>query len=153
MGLRIWGHLRSSAASRSLVRNPSERGRLCRPLLCGAVHEPSLRVFLSDLPVEIRQTYGLPSSIPVGMQKNGKAERWHPTSSDFTSVPEMLTAKDLETLLKIDAKTIYSYVQKRLIPYVRIQSNVRFIRHQIAEWIEGKTVSPRPMNGDSSNTR
>ena len=37
---------------------------------------------------------------------------------------EMLTAKDLEALLKIDVKTIYSYVQRGLIPYVRIQSNV-----------------------------
>jgi len=36
----------------------------------------------------------------------------------------MLTAKDLEALLKIDVKTIYSYVQRGLIPYVRIQSNV-----------------------------
>jgi predicted DNA-binding transcriptional regulator AlpA len=87
------------------------------------------------------------------MQRNGKAQGWRPTSSDFTGVPEMLTAKDLEALLKIDTKTIYSYVQKGLIPYVRIQSNVRFIRHQIAEWIEGKTFSPRPMNGDSSNNR
>jgi hypothetical protein len=41
-------------------------------------------------------------------------------------MPEFLTAKDLEAVLKIDAKTIYSYVQRGLIPYVKIQSNVRF---------------------------
>ena len=39
---------------------------------------------------------------------------------------DMLTAKELEAILKIDVKTIYSYVQRGLIPYVRIQSNVRF---------------------------
>jgi predicted site-specific integrase-resolvase len=41
-------------------------------------------------------------------------------------MPEFLTAKDLEAVLKIDAKTIYSYVRRGLIPYVRIQRNVRF---------------------------
>jgi len=51
-------------------------------------------------------------------------------------IPEMLTAKELEALLKIDQKTIYGYVQRGLIPYVRIQSNVRFPKKQIAEWIE-----------------
>jgi len=50
--------------------------------------------------------------------------------------PEMLTAKELETMLKINVKTIYSYVQRGLIPYVRIQSNVRFPRQAILHWIE-----------------
>lgn len=48
----------------------------------------------------------------------------------------MLTARDLEALLKIDVKTIYGYVQKGLIPYVRIQSNLRFIRQEIFDWID-----------------
>jgi excisionase family DNA binding protein len=61
-------------------------------------------------------------------------------------VPEFLTAKELETLLKIDIKTIYRYVQQGLIPYVRIQSNVRFIREQIIEWIEEQNYQPRPRN-------
>lgn len=41
---------------------------------------------------------------------------------------ELLTAKDVEELLRIDVKTIYGYVQKGLIPYVRIQSNLRFLK-------------------------
>ena len=69
----------------------------------------------------------------------------HPTSSK--DVPELLTAKELEGLLKIDVKTIYSYVQRGLIPYVRIQSNVRFIKGQIHEWIEKQNYRPRPANG------
>ena len=56
---------------------------------------------------------------------------------------EMLTAKDLEALLKIDSKTIYSYVQRGLIPYVRIQSNVRFVRQQILDWIREHNFRPR----------
>jgi predicted site-specific integrase-resolvase len=56
-------------------------------------------------------------------------------STNRTEIPELLTARELETLLKIDIKTIYSYVQRGLIPYVRIQSNVRFVRTQIFDWI------------------
>jgi len=57
-------------------------------------------------------------------------------------MPEFLTAKDLEAILKIDAKTIYSYVQRGLIPYVKIQSNVRFSKREILEWIEKQSYRP-----------
>jgi len=55
-----------------------------------------------------------------------------------SSLPEadMRTATDLESLLKIDVKTIYRYAQRGLIPYVRIQSNFRFRKREILEWIE-----------------
>ena len=58
-------------------------------------------------------------------------------------LPEMLTARDLEGLMKIDVKTIYSYVQKGLIPYVKIQSNVRFRLEEILEWIDQQSYQPR----------
>ena len=61
-----------------------------------------------------------------------------------THIPEFLTARELERLLKIDVKTIYSYVQRGLIPYVRIQSNVRFPKQQIFDWIEHQSYRPRP---------
>jgi hypothetical protein len=41
---------------------------------------------------------------------------------------ELLTAKEVEALLRIDVKTIYNYVQSGLIPYIRIQSNLRFVK-------------------------
>ncbi len=69
-----------------------------------------------------------------------------PKSKNINSaaeVSELLTAKDLEALLKIDQKTIYRYVALGLIPYVRIQSNVRFIKWQIAKWIEEQTFLPK----------
>src|SRR5438105_4655110 len=49
-----------------------------------------------------------------------------PMLANFEALPEMLTAKDLEALLQIDRKTIYSYAERGLIPYVRIESNLRF---------------------------
>lgn len=44
---------------------------------------------------------------------------------------ELLTAKEVEELVRIDVKTIYSYVQRGLVPYVRIQSNVSFLRSDV----------------------
>lgn len=62
------------------------------------------------------------------------------------TLSELLTAKELEALLKIDQKTIYRYVACGLIPYVRIQSNIRFIKWQIVKWIEEQTYLPKSFN-------
>jgi excisionase family DNA binding protein len=63
--------------------------------------------------------------------------------ADFDLLPDMLTAKDLEGLLQIDRKTIYAYVQRGLIPHVRIESNVRFSKHQVMRWLEEHSFQPR----------
>ena len=70
-----------------------------------------------------------------------------PILANFEALPDMLTAKDLEALLQIDRKTIYAYVERGLIPYVRIESNLRFAKHQILEWLEERSFQPRPVNG------
>jgi predicted DNA-binding transcriptional regulator AlpA len=58
---------------------------------------------------------------------------------------DLLTAKELEELLRIDVKTIYSYAQRGLIPYVKIQSNLRFVRSDIMTWMAEKGYKPRTM--------
>ncbi|MHB8652794.1 MAG: helix-turn-helix domain-containing protein [Terriglobia bacterium] len=63
------------------------------------------------------------------------------------NAPEMLTAKELEVILKINVKTIYSYVQRGLIPYVRIQSNIRFPKQAILHWIEEQSYRPSIVQG------
>jgi len=67
-----------------------------------------------------------------------------------TPGPEMLTARELEVMLKIDVKTIYGYVQRGLIPYVRIQSNLRFSKREILAWIEEQSHRPRLENSNGS---
>lgn len=71
-------------------------------------------------------------------------QRDHPGSQ---AVPEFLTAKELEAMLKINVKTIYSYVRRGLIPYVKIQSNVRFPRQAILRWIGEQSYRPSAVNG------
>ncbi len=63
--------------------------------------------------------------------------------ADLNGIDEFLTVKELESFLKIDQKTIYRYVACGLIPYVRIQSNIRFIKQQIVAWIEAQNYFPK----------
>jgi predicted DNA-binding transcriptional regulator AlpA len=63
---------------------------------------------------------------------------------------EILTAAELEAMLRIDRKTIYSYVQKGLIPYVKMQSNLRFIRSEILKWMEERQYKPGGRPGRKS---
>jgi len=74
--------------------------------------------------------------------------KWDTQSS--RAAPELLTAKELESILKIDVKTIYSYVQRGLIPYVKIQSNVRFPKQKILSWIEEQSHRPSLTGGIGS---
>jgi excisionase family DNA binding protein len=55
---------------------------------------------------------------------------------------ELMTAKEVEEMLRIDVKTVYSYVHRGLLPYVKIQSNVRFVRSEILKWMEERQYKP-----------
>jgi excisionase family DNA binding protein len=70
-----------------------------------------------------------------------------PMLANFEALPEILTAQELEKFLRIDRKTIYSYVQRGIIPHMRIESNVRFSKHQVQRWLEERSFQPRPVNG------
>lgn len=69
-----------------------------------------------------------------------------PLLMSLKSLPDMLTTKDVKGLLQIDRKTIYGYVQKGLTPYLRIESNVRFSKHRVRQWLEERSFQPRPVN-------
>jgi len=56
-------------------------------------------------------------------------------------VAEVLTARDLELLLKIDVKTIYRYVQHGLTPYVRIQFKCGSCGHKFWSGLESATIN------------
>ena len=58
----------------------------------------------------------------------------------------MLTAIDLEAWLKIDRKTIYSYVTRNIIPYIRVESNVRFVEADIRRWLKRHRFRARHRN-------
>lgn len=47
----------------------------------------------------------------------------------------LLTAKELARMLAVSPKTIYSYVSRNMIPYYKIEANVRFRAQDIADWL------------------
>ena len=50
----------------------------------------------------------------------------------------LLNASELAELLNISPKTVYAYVSKGLIPFIKIQSNVRFSPQAIRQWLQRK---------------
>ena len=76
-----------------------------------------------------------------------RGSSWTIARQILRNLSEILTAKELEAFLRIDVKTIYSYVQRGLIPYMRIESNVRFSKHQVLQWLRERSFQPRPVNG------
>jgi len=47
----------------------------------------------------------------------------------------LLTARELGVILAISPKTLYNYVTRGMIPYFKIESNVRFRARDVAEWL------------------
>ena len=52
----------------------------------------------------------------------------------------LLTAKELARPLAVSPKTLYSYVSRNLIPYYKIESNVRLRGRDIAEWLRQRAA-------------
>jgi len=88
-----------------------------------------------------------PRGFEVGATSSSTVQTWPASPRDM---PELLTARELEAILKIDIKTIYAYVQRGLIPYVKIQSNVRFPKHEILTWIQEQSHRPRVSGGNGA---
>ena len=65
----------------------------------------------------------------------------------FTSLGTLLTVKDLARILAISEKTLYSYVARNMIPYLKIQSSVRFRPKHIAQWLTRKDDRSDPVVG------
>lgn len=51
----------------------------------------------------------------------------------------LLTAKELADILAISPKTLYSYVTRGMIPFFKIESNVRFRARDIADWLRKRS--------------
>jgi len=54
----------------------------------------------------------------------------------------LLTARELAEILAISPKTLYSYVARGMIPYFKIESNVRFRAREVAEWLRQHSGRP-----------
>ena len=55
-----------------------------------------------------------------------------------------MTAQEVADWWQIDVKTVYAYVQRGILPYVRIGTSVRFVQWQLLEWVVERNFRPRP---------
>jgi excisionase family DNA binding protein len=58
----------------------------------------------------------------------------------------LLTTKELADILAISPKTLYNYVTRGMIPYFKIESNVRFRAREVAEWLRQHSGRPRVLS-------
>jgi predicted DNA-binding transcriptional regulator AlpA len=70
-----------------------------------------------------------------------------PILANADALPEILKAKELETLLRIDVKTIYRYAELGILPHLRMESNLRFPKRQVLEWLEERNFRPARRRG------
>jgi excisionase family DNA binding protein len=63
----------------------------------------------------------------------------------------LLTAKELADILAISPKTLYNYVTRGMIPYFKIESNVRFRAREVAEWIRQYSSRPGVLSTETAS--
>lgn len=54
----------------------------------------------------------------------------------------LLTTKELADILAISPKTLYSYVARGMIPYFKIESNVRYRAREVSDWLRQHSGRP-----------
>lgn len=61
-------------------------------------------------------------------------------SIDADPASTLLTIADVATLLALSAPTVRRLQQRRMIPYVKIGGSIRFMRSDIASYLEERRV-------------
>jgi Helix-turn-helix domain len=90
-------------------------------------------------------------ALPQGLTECDRMQRVLQSRSQPYPLVGLATAKDLKGVLQIDRKTIYSYAERGLIPYIRIESSLRFPKHRVLRWLEERSFQPRPVNGKGAH--
>lgn len=54
----------------------------------------------------------------------------------------LLTTTEVADMLSISPKSVYRYAAEGRLPYIKIESNLRFERQEILDWLEAKRFRP-----------
>ncbi len=66
--------------------------------------------------------------------------------------PEILTVPEVAAMLRVVEKTVYTMVQGGEIPAFKVRGQWRFIRTDLAQWIESKKYGTvRGLHGGSQD--
>lgn len=56
---------------------------------------------------------------------------------------KLITAKQVSDLLEVKPATVYDWVKRKAIPYVKLGRLVRFKKNEIFRWVDTKTIRPK----------
>ncbi len=72
-----------------------------------------------------------------------KSKNQEPESARRTSIcPTLVDIDELAAVLRIHKGTIYNWVHRRKIPYVKVGRLVRFDLSEIAKYVDGCRIGP-----------
>jgi len=57
-----------------------------------------------------------------------------------TDCDQLLTVYEVAGLLRLTAKGVYSLVESRRIPFIRVSNRVRFVRADLLQWLRENRV-------------
>ena len=60
---------------------------------------------------------------------------------------KLLTAKQVAELLEVKISTVYDWVSRGVIPYVKLSRLVRFKKTEVFRWVESHTLYPKSSSG------
>ena len=64
------------------------------------------------------------------------------TDKAVSVCPTLISIDELATILRIHKGTIYNWVYRRKIPYVKVGRLVRFDLNEIAKYLDGCRIGP-----------
>lgn len=56
---------------------------------------------------------------------------------------KLLTAKQVSELLEVKTSTVYDWVYRKIIPYVKLGRLIRFKKPEIFHWVDSHTIRPK----------
>ena len=66
---------------------------------------------------------------------------------------KLLTAKQVSDLLEVTPSTVYDWVHRGIIPYVKLSRAIRFKKNDIFHWVDSHTLRPKTPTGRKKPTR
>ena len=73
------------------------------------------------------------------------------TPTHTPSFPTLQTPKEIAALLKVSPKSVYYWVKRNEIPYIRVGRHLRFNPEVVLNWLAAKTEEGKPACFQSPN--
>lgn len=66
---------------------------------------------------------------------------------------KLLTARQVSDLLEVKISTVYDWVHRGVIPYVKLSRLVRFKKTDVFHWVDSHTLRPKTSSHKKSTSR